>query len=57
MLIDRMRYDRWVQQGSKDMATRANERAREILAEHEVAPLSDAAEEAIADVLQRRETV
>ena len=55
MLIDRMRYDRWAKEGRKDMTTRANERARKILAEHEVAPLSDAAEEAIADVLKRRE--
>ena len=56
MLIDRMRYDHWVKKGQKDMTARANERARKILAEHEVAPLSDAAEEAIADVLKRRET-
>jgi trimethylamine--corrinoid protein Co-methyltransferase len=55
MLIDRMRYDRWVKEGRKDMTARANERAREILAEHEVAPLTDAAEEAIAEVLRRRE--
>jgi trimethylamine--corrinoid protein Co-methyltransferase len=53
-LIDRTRYDRWVKQGRRDMAARANERAREILAEHEVAPLPEAAEEAIADVLERR---
>ena len=53
-LIDRMRYDRWVKQGAKDMATRANERAREILAEHEVVPLPKAAEETIAEVLKRR---
>jgi trimethylamine--corrinoid protein Co-methyltransferase len=54
MLIDRMRYDRWVERGSKDMAMRANERAREILAEHEVSPLPEAAEETIADVLRRQ---
>jgi trimethylamine--corrinoid protein Co-methyltransferase len=53
-LIDRMRYDRWVKKGSRDMTARANERAREILAEHEVAPLPEAAEEAIADVLEKR---
>ena len=55
-LIDRMRYDRWVKQGSRDMATRANERARKILAEHEVPPLPDTTEEVIAGVLKRRET-
>jgi trimethylamine--corrinoid protein Co-methyltransferase len=55
MLIDRMRYDRWVRQGSKDMAIRANGRAREILAEHEVPPLPEGAEEVIAEVLEKRQ--
>jgi trimethylamine:corrinoid methyltransferase-like protein len=55
MVIDRMRYDTWVKKGSKDMTTRANERARQILAEHEVPPLPEAAEEAIAAVLKARE--
>ena len=54
-LIDRTRYDRWVKKGRKDMATRANERAHEILAEHEVPPLPEAAEEVIAEVLKERE--
>ncbi len=54
-LIDRMRYDRWVQKGSKDMTARANERARQVLAEHEVPPLPEAAEEVIAEVLKKRE--
>lgn len=53
-LIDRTRYDRWVKQGSKDMAARANERAREILAEHEVPPLPPEAEKAIAEVIKQR---
>jgi len=53
-LIDRMRYDRWVTAGSKDMTTRANERARAILTKHEVSPLPEEAEEAIAEVLARR---
>jgi trimethylamine--corrinoid protein Co-methyltransferase len=53
-VIDRMRYERWAKKGSKDMAARANERARQILAEHEVPPLSQEAEEAIADVVARR---
>jgi trimethylamine---corrinoid protein Co-methyltransferase len=53
-LIDRMRYDRWVKKGSKDMSARAKDRARQILEEHEVPPLSDEAEEVIADVLARR---
>ena len=55
-LIDRTRYDRWVEQGRKDMTTRANERARRLLAEHEVEPLPQAAEEVIAAVLKQRES-
>jgi len=55
-LIDRMRYDRWVEEGRQDMTTRANARAHEILAEHEVPPLPEAAEEVIAEVLKERET-
>jgi trimethylamine--corrinoid protein Co-methyltransferase len=54
-VIDRVRYDNWVKRGRKDMATRANERARKILTEHEVPPLPESAEEAIARVLKRRE--
>jgi len=54
-LIDRMRYDRWVEKGRQDMAARANERACQILAEHEVPPLPEAAEEVIVEVLKERE--
>ena len=53
-VIDRMRYDTWVKRGSKDMATRANERARQILAEHQVPALPEAAEEVIAAVAKAR---
>jgi len=53
-LIDRSRYDRWVKLGRKDMFTRANERAREILNEHEVPPLPEEAEAVIAEVLAER---
>ena len=53
-LIDRSRQNRWVDQGSKDMTKRANERARQILAQHEVPPLPAVAEEAIAAVLKAR---
>ncbi len=53
-LIDRSRYDRWVSQGSKDMTKRANERARKILAEHQVPALPQAAEDEIAQVLKER---
>jgi trimethylamine--corrinoid protein Co-methyltransferase len=54
LLIDRMRYDGWVKRGSKDMTIRANERAREILAEHEVPALPPDAEQVIAEVLRQR---
>ena len=54
MIIDRSRYDRWVSDGCKDMAARANDRARQILATHVVPPLPLAAEDEITDILQRR---
>jgi len=53
-LIDRNRYDRWVERGRKDMFTRANERARKILEEHQVPPLPEEAEAVIAEVLAER---
>lgn len=53
-LIDRMRYDHWEKKGGKDMAARANERARRILTEHEIFPLPEAVEDAIAQVLKER---
>jgi len=54
-LIDRMRYDRWVEKGRQDMFVRANARARQILETHEVPPLSEAVERVIAEVLKERE--
>jgi len=53
-LMDRMRYDRWVKKGSQDMTARANEHAREIIAEHQVPPLPEEAEAAITEVLAKR---
>ncbi len=53
-IIDRSRYDSWNAAGSKDMYTRANERAREILAEHQVIPLSETVEVVIAEILAER---
>lgn len=53
-LIDRERYDDWVEKGSKDMFTRANERARRILEEHEVPPLPEEAEGLIREILEER---
>jgi len=53
-MIDRSRYDSWKAAGAKDMYTRANEHAREILDEHEVTPLSEDAEAVITEVLAER---
>lgn len=53
-LIDRNRYDRWVKLGRKEIFTRANERAREILEKHAVPPLSQETEAVIAEVLAER---
>lgn len=53
-LADRNRYDRWAKLGSKDMAKRAVERARELLAKHTPTPLPEAAEAVIADILAER---
>jgi trimethylamine--corrinoid protein Co-methyltransferase len=54
-VIDRSRYDRWLNGGSKDMTTRASERARQLLEQHEVPPLPEEAEQLIAEILQQRE--
>ncbi len=53
-IIDRRYFDDWTDQGSQDMYTRANERAREILTQHQVAPLPAEAESVIEDVLEER---
>ncbi len=53
-LIDRTRYERWEQAGSKDMFTRANARARAILEKHQPPPLSEDAEAVVAEVLAER---
>ncbi len=53
-IIDRQRYEDWETKGSKDMYTRANERAKKILAEHEVPPLPEEAEALIEEILERR---
>jgi trimethylamine--corrinoid protein Co-methyltransferase len=55
-IIDRKRHDTWKNAGAKDMFTRANERARKILAEHQPPPLSDDAEAVFAQILEERAT-
>ena len=54
-VIDRSRYNSWVEAGSKDMLTQANERVREILATHKAPPVSDEAEAVFAEVLSERD--
>ncbi len=53
-LMDRTRYDRWAEQGHRDLTSRANRRARAILAEHQAAPLPAEAERVIAETLSKR---
>ncbi|MBN2306112.1 MAG: trimethylamine methyltransferase family protein, partial [Anaerolineae bacterium] len=53
-LMDRQRHERWEKRGSKDLYAQANTRARKLLAESEVPPLSDAVESVVAAVLAAR---
>lgn len=53
-MMDRTRYDDWVEQGCQDMFTRANQRAKMLLAEHEVPSLPAEAEVVIEETLERR---
>ena len=54
-VIDRSYFDNWVEDGSRDMQARANQIAKEILADHQVPPLPQEAEVLIADILAERE--
>jgi len=53
-ILDRKRFNLWEAAGSKDAYQRANERARQILAKHEAAPLGAEVEGVIAEILKRR---
>jgi trimethylamine--corrinoid protein Co-methyltransferase len=53
-IIDRSYYDNWEEEGSKDMSARAKERAKEILAEHQVPPLPKEAEIVFQEILKER---
>jgi len=53
-LLDRKRFNIWESAGSKDAFTRANERAKEILAKHETPPISGDVEGVIAEVFAAR---
>lgn len=53
-LIDRNRYGGWQEAGAKDMNARANDRVKEILADHSVPGLPDKAEAVIEEILAER---
>jgi len=53
-VLDRRNLDGWLAAGGTDLATRLNERARTVLAEHTVEPLPDDVQAAIRAVLDRR---
>lgn len=53
-LMERRNYEGWVAGGSKDTAARLNARVLEILAEHQPAPLPQAAQQTITQVLATR---
>ena len=40
-LIDRSRYDTWQSEGGRDLYRRSNDKARKILAEHELSPAKE----------------
>jgi len=53
-VIDRNQYDVWVNNQSRDIKTRANQRAQQLLAEHQVTPLTAEAEKVIKEILEER---
>jgi trimethylamine--corrinoid protein Co-methyltransferase len=50
-LANRSRFEQWHEMGAKEMHQRCNERARQILADHQVVPKPDAVIEGIAALL------
>lgn len=53
-LIDRRQHDLWHAAGKPDMSERANAFVKQVLAEHQAPPLSQAAEDVIAEILEER---
>lgn len=51
----RKSYEEWVRDGSKDVAARAKERAKEILRTHEVPPLPEDVDREISKILEAAE--
>jgi len=54
-LIDRNTRSAWIEAGSKDMHTRCNEYAREIIATHQPEPLADSVAEKLRDIVAQAE--
>jgi trimethylamine--corrinoid protein Co-methyltransferase len=52
-LIDRLSHSAWVSRGGATLGERAAARVDRLLASHQVPPLPEAAEQAIAEILQR----
>ncbi|MBR9986104.1 MAG: trimethylamine methyltransferase family protein [Desulfosarcina sp.] len=50
-LADRSRFEHWSDNGAKEMHQRCNEKARKILADHQVVPKSDAVLDGIGAIL------
>ncbi|MBC2711570.1 MAG: trimethylamine methyltransferase family protein [Desulfosarcina sp.] len=54
-LADRSRFEHWTDNGEKEMQQRCNEKARQILADHQVIPKSDAVMKGIEKILVNKE--
>ena len=54
-LSDRQNYETWVQNGVKDVATRANKIWKQLLAEYEAPPIDEAIKEELKAYVERRE--
>ena len=53
-LLDRNRYDAWMGEGGKDLYQRSNTRARDLLADHQVAPaMAPDLNEAVTELLEK----
>lgn len=54
-LFDRSTYDTWEERGAKDIREVAREKAREILATHQVEPLPKEAQEELLNIIRNAE--
>jgi trimethylamine--corrinoid protein Co-methyltransferase len=55
-LADRLNYESWAQQGSKDVVVKAAESAKEIMRTHQVPPLTEEQDRELDWILQEAET-